>query len=73
MLAARSGKTGNDSESALNFFKMAPTTSTEEKKSGEKNETKKAKDPKKKEDEPEMVNYVICLILSEVFVVWTGF
>ena len=39
----------------IEVFNMAPTTSTEQKKNDEKNETKKGKGPKKKEEEPEMV------------------
>jgi hypothetical protein len=48
---------------------MAPTAKAEQKKSDQKNATKKEKDPKKKEDEPEMVNYLIWLIFRESFVV----
>jgi hypothetical protein len=35
---------------------MAPTAKTEQNKKDEKTDTKKPKDPKKKDDEPEMVN-----------------
>ena len=71
LTARTSRKAGNDNESALKFFKMAPTAKAEQKKSDQKNATKKEKDSKKKEDEPEMVNYLICFIFRESFVVWT--
>ena len=48
---------------------MAPTAKTAQKKKDEKTDTKQAKDAKKKEDEPEMVNYLLFLMFTEVYVV----